>query len=201
MKTVGASLLTWLVILFAAPQLAPASETTWQTVAPGDFLFTALMPDPTTVESFQSSSILGQTRSKIYHSQTGSTRFSVSVTEIPRAAAWLAPLRIVFGQARSRLLESTHGTEESFRRTERKGLEGRQLLFNTAPPDEGPREARAEFFFIDGRLLVIEASHPLHSSNVAVERFFSSLQLDRQECRRSQDGTPAEECRVDLALD
>jgi hypothetical protein len=125
----------------------------------------------------------------------------VSVTEIPRAAAWLAPLRVLFGKARSTLLESADGIEASFRETRRGDIEGRELLFIANPPDERPRNAKAEFFVIQNQLVVIVASHPLDSSGYAMERFFAGLDLDRNDCQSSADAESTETCHIDFPLD
>jgi len=187
------------VLLAALP--AAASETAWQRVAPRDFVFTALMPAVPTLETIEHSSFLGTTRTKEYSTDSGSTRFSVSVTEIPRTAAWLAPLSLLFTKARASLLEAAHGIEGSFRETQRSGIEGRELLFTANPPDERPRHAKAELFVIQNQLVVVVASHPVDSSGSAMERFFASFDLDRNECRTSAGAEAASACRIDMPLD
>lgn len=177
-----------------------AGETAWPRVAPRDFTFAALMPVAPTVEAMHDSSFLGETSSTAYYSNFGDNRFIVSVTDIPRAAKWLAPLRVLFAAAKARLLEGMHAErEKSFTTIERDGVAGRRLLFESTPPDEAPRHGRAEFFYLDGKLLVAVGSHPHGTSSSMLERFFSGLRLGLRRCRdRDADSEP---CRVDLALD
>jgi hypothetical protein len=187
-------------VLLAASPVA-ASESAWPRVAPRDFVFTALMPAKPTLETIEHSSFLGTTRTREYSADSESTRFSVSVTQIPRAAAWLAPLRVLFTHVRKTLLESAHAVEASFRETERRGIEGRELRFTATPPDERPRNGKAEIFVIQNQLVVIVASHPTGASDSAMERFFTSLDLDRNDCRSSAEAGSADTCHVDFPLD
>lgn len=187
--------------VFLTASAVAASESAWQRVAPRDFIFTALMPAIPTLETIEHSSFLGTTHTREYSADSGSTRFSVSVTQIPRAAAWLAPLRVVFAHVRKTLLDSAHAVEASFRETERRGIQGRELLFTATPPDERPRNGKAEFFVIQNQLVVIIASHPAGASGSAMERFFTSLDLDRNDCRASADSQRADTCHIDFPLD
>lgn len=178
-----------------------AADTEWPRVAPRDFSFAALMPVPPTVEGTHTSSFIGETDSTTYFSNTGDNRFSVSVTALPRTASWLAPQRVLFARVKARILEEVHGTEESFDATERNGVEGRLLRFDSKPPDETPRRGRAEMFYVDGKLLVAMGSHPRHATAEVMDRFFAGLRLDLQRCRDTAATVADDFCRVDLALD
>lgn len=176
------------------------ADSTWPRVATRDFTFAALMPVLPTVEAMRDSSVLGETNSTAYYANIDDDRFSVSITALPRAAKLLAPLRVLFAAAKSRVLESVHAErEESFTHTERDGIDGRSLHFESTPPDEPPRRGRAEMFFVDGKLLVAVGSHPLGASDAKLERFFSGLRIGLRQCRGAE--AASEPCRVDLALD
>lgn len=178
---------------------AASADTTWPRVAPRDFTFAALMPVLPTVEAMRDSTFLGETSSTAYYANAGEDRFSVSITNLPSTAKLLAPLRVLFATAKTRILASVHAErEESFTPTERDGIEGRCLLFQSTPPDEPPRSGRAEMFYVDGKLLVAVGSHPRGASAAGLERFFSGLRVGLRQCRDAAAGD--EPCRVDLAI-
>ncbi len=194
------SLLCSLLVSGLIPASAVA-DTAWPRVAPRDFTFAALMPVPPTVEGTHTSSFIGETHSTTYFSNTGDNRFSVSVTALPRTASWLAPQRVLFARVKARILEEVHGTEESFDDTERDGVAGRLLRFDSRPPDEAPRRGRAEMFYVGDKLLVAMGSHSRDATADVMERFFAGLRLDLQRCRDTAAADAEDSCRVDLALD
>ncbi len=201
MRRVGTIVLHAIVLGLATPS-AGFAESLWQRVAPKDYAFCALMPQRPEVETIHRSSFVGDTDSTAYHTDTGTTRISISVTEIPRAAAWLAPERLMYSQAKSNLLQSADGVEQSFRKIERNGLPGRELLFAAHPPGETSRSAQAEFFYFDGRMLVVVASHANDTSDTEMVRFFANLEVDREECRGRSEPNLGSDCRrIDIALD
>ncbi len=169
-----------------------AAEHAWRRVADDDFVVLASLPGEITTTHSTRDSVLGTARSSVYRATTEETRFAISITELPKRAAWLTPRGVLLRFARDNFLSSTNGVQRHYGKTRRGAIDGKILRFQ-----EGERVGQAELFVIERRLVVAASSYPESGDDRDLQRFFSTLEISAAPCRGEQ---PPPRCQVDVVL-
>ena len=135
------------------------------------------MPTEPKKEVKETSTFAGTVEDTSYRARIDGKVFIATQVDLPWMAS-IMPDATLLDSIRDSFLESSKGEEKSYQDTKRDGYEGKRLDFTMNNDDAGPRDARAIFFVVDGKMVSFTGIVPQGGSMTDVDRFLASAHLD-----------------------
>jgi len=171
--------------VLCAGLLSPASfaaegGVAWVTVAPRSETFRVAMPGTPKRRVKTTSTFAGTVEDVSYRWENGGEVYLVTRVELPVVATFFMTDGFLFDQIRDSFLEKSNGTAAAYADVERQNHGGKRLDF-TMDETDGARNARAEFFLVEGSMLSFTAMVPVGRPMTMTDRFFDSIELERED--------------------
>lgn len=170
-------LLLSLLVFTAAAGPAHAADGTWFTLDPDGEAYSVEMPLQPKKEVKKTSTFAGTVEDTSYRARHDGEVYIATQVDLPWMAS-LMPDSTLLDNIRDSFLENSRGEEKSYADTERDGYTGKTLEFTMNKVGEAPRDARAIFFIVDGKMLSFTGIVPKGSEMSDVDRFLASAHLD-----------------------
>jgi len=157
-----------------------AGTEAWVTVAPPSEGFEVQMPWKPKRTVKETSTFLGSVDDVSYRVERGDQTFVATWVDLPGVATLFLSDAALLENIRESFLEKGNGKEKSYQDIVRDGRNGKRLEF-AMHKSSARREARAEFFLIDGRMLsftgIVNEGEPMDD----VERFLGTIKLHAED--------------------
>ncbi len=159
---------------------ALAFDAGWVRVAPPSEQFEVRMPTQPERQVQETSTVVGTVEDVSYRARRGEQTYLVNRVDIPSVATWFMSDESLLESIRESFLERGNGMQKSYADIERNGHTGKRLDF-VMDKGEGPQEARAEFFVVDGKLLSFTGIVPQGRPLEDIESFLATIELVRRD--------------------
>ena len=175
----------WAAVALAAALAlgaAPASgddTDAWVLVAPAGMGFRVLMPSEPKQRERRTSILLGRVKTRSFRTASEQGWFSVTVAELPSFAR-LASRESLMERSRNTFVRTAKVEKRAEADVVRAGRPGTSVDFE-ARDEVPPRQGRAEFYALDGRMYTFTMSVPKGEPSESAHRFFESIFFEGSE--------------------